>query len=219
MPDLNFQIEDARAVSFAAAPTLALKLRVTNTDPAEQIHSVMLQCHFRLEVAKRRYAPDEKAGLLDLFGPPERWGQTLRPMLWTITTALVPPFTGGVTVDVNVPCSFDFNLGVTKYFHALEEGEVPVLLLLSGTVFFAGEDGLQVMQIPWEKETTFRLPISVWKDMMEMYYPNSAWLCLRRDVFDRLHRHKSESGIPTWEQALEGLLDRLPDRAAEGIAP
>ena len=42
--------------------------------------------------------------------------------------------------------------------------------------------------------------------MMERYYPNTAWLCLRQDVFDRLYRYKSRRGLPTWEQALEGLL-------------
>ena len=41
---------------------------------------------------------------------------------------------------------------------------------------------------------------------MELYYPNSAWLCLRKDVFDRLYRYKSRRGLPTWEQALECLL-------------
>jgi hypothetical protein len=42
--------------------------------------------------------------------------------------------------------------------------------------------------------------------MMNAYYPNSAWLCLRRDVFDELHTFKVERGIPTWEQAFEALL-------------
>ena len=41
---------------------------------------------------------------------------------------------------------------------------------------------------------------------MDHYYPNTAWLCLRRDVFDRLYRYKMQRGIPTWEQALECLL-------------
>jgi hypothetical protein len=65
---------------------------------------------------------------------------------------------------------------------------------------------LQVAQIPWEKEARFRLPVGVWKGMMERYYPNTAWLCLRQDVFDRLYRYKSRHGLPTWEQALENLM-------------
>ncbi len=125
-------------------------------------------------------------------------------MLWTHASVVVPPFTGRPSVDLPVPCSFDFNVAATKYFHALEDGEVPLCLLFSGTIFYTDDDGfLQVSQIPWEKETSFRLPVSVWKDMMELYYPNSAWLCLRRDAFDRLYRYKSRQGIPTWEQAIE----------------
>ena len=43
--------------------------------------------------------------------------------------------------------------------------------------------------------------------MMESYYPNSVWLNLHRDVFERLYRYKMQHGIPTWEQALEQVLD------------
>ena len=53
----------------------------------------------------------------------------------------------------------------------------------------------------------FRLPVRAWKEMMELYYPDTNWLCLRRDVFDRLYRYKMRLGLPTWEQALERLLD------------
>src|SRR5208282_6694387 len=89
----------------------------------------------------------------------------------------------------------------------LEDGEIPLNLLFSGTMFHEGEEGaLQVAQIPWDKEAAFRLPVSVWKEMMERYYPNSAWLCLRKDVFDRLYQYKIRQGLPTWEQTLESLL-------------
>jgi hypothetical protein len=107
-------------------------------------------------------------------------------------------------------------VAANKYFYALEEGEVPLVLLFSGTVFHESEEGgLQVAQISWEKETTFRLPVRVWEEMMQRYYPNSAWLCLRKDVFDRLYQYKSRNGVPTWEQVLENLLaptERLSPR-------
>jgi hypothetical protein len=110
-------------------------------------------------------------------------------------------------VDLPVPCSADFNVAAAKYFYALEGGEVPLCLLFSGTIFYAAADGaLQVAQIPWEKETDFRLPVRVWQDMMNAYYPKTAWLYLRKDVFDRLYRYKTRRGLPTWEQALDSLL-------------
>jgi hypothetical protein len=42
--------------------------------------------------------------------------------------------------------------------------------------------------------------------MMEHYYPNIAWLCLNKDLFDRLHRYKTSAGYMTWERAIEELL-------------
>lgn len=207
MPDLSFNVEGAEPVPYAATPLLALKLRVTNRDPDEQIQSILLQCQVQIEATRRRYGPGEQARLLDLFGEPERWGQTLRSTLWTHVNASVRPFTGSTLVDLPVPCTFDFNVAATKYFHALEAGEVPLCLLFSGTVFYHDDErGLQVAQIPWEKEARYRLPVAVWKQVVDYYYPNSAWLTLRRDVFDRLHEYKMRHGIPTWEQAMERLL-------------
>jgi hypothetical protein len=65
---------------------------------------------------------------------------------------------------------------------------------------------LQVAPISWDKEARFKLPVRVWRDMMGSYYPNSAWLCLHKDAFDRLHQYKTLHGIPTWEEALESII-------------
>ena len=45
-------------------------------------------------MTRRGYAPKEQARLLDLFGNPERWGQTLRSLLWMHTSIVVPHFEG-----------------------------------------------------------------------------------------------------------------------------
>ena len=207
MPDLGFSIEGAEPVPYAAAPLLALKLCISNQPADEPIRSIMLQCQIRIEAPRRRYTHEEQEKLLDLFGTPERWGQTLRSSLWTHASVNVPPFTGTATVDVPVPCSFDFNVASTKYFHALESGEVPLSVLFSGTVFFDdAERGMSITQIPWAKEAQYRLPVNTWKQVIELYYPNTAWLTLRRDVFDRLNEYKMRNSIPTWELALERLL-------------
>jgi Family of unknown function (DUF6084) len=209
--DLNFTVDGAEQQPHSAAPLLIFKLRIAETTTDEEpttIPAIALRCQIRIEPTRRRYAPAEQKQLLDLFGEPDRWGQTLRSALWTHASVVVRPFTGSTVVDLPVPCSFDFNVAATKYFHALEDGEVPLCLLFSGTIFYTAENGyLQVSQIPWEKEANFRLPVSVWKEMIDLYYPNSAWLCLGRDAFDRLYRFKSNQGIPTWEQAIERLVD------------
>jgi hypothetical protein len=207
MPDLSFSVESAAAVPFAAAPTIALKLRITNADPAEAIHTVVLRSQIQLEVARRRYTAGEQAHMLELFGDPDRWSQTLRSMLWTHASVVVPSFTGSTEVDLLIPCTFDFNVAATKYFHGLESGEIPLLLLFSGTVFYPdSEDALRVAPIAWDKETKFRLPVAVWRSMMDLYYPNSVLLSLSKDVFERLHQYKMTHSAGTWERAFEMML-------------
>ena len=207
MPDLSFEVENAEAVPYAVSPLLAFKLRISNRFADEPIHTIALRCQIMIDPARRHYQAEDQERLRDLFGEPERWGQTVRPMLWTHASLVVTSFTGSDVVDLPVPCTFDFNIAATKYFAGLTDGEVPLNLLFSGTIFYAtGEGTLQVAQIPWDKEARYRLPVQVWKQMMDIYYPNSAWLTLRRDVFDRLYRYKVQRGIPTFEQALDGLL-------------
>jgi hypothetical protein len=208
MPDLSFQIEGASVLPFAAAPTLAFRLQVRNASANETIHTIALRCQIQIEVTRRRYTPEEQERMLDLFGTPDRWSQTLRSLLWTNLNMVIPAFAGDSTVaDLHVPCTFDFNVAATKYFAGLTEGDIPLNILFSGTVFYAPPDcGLQVAPISWEQEANFKLPVKVWREMMDFYYPNSVCISLRRDVFDRLYRYKMQHGIPTWEDALEEVL-------------
>jgi hypothetical protein len=211
MPDLDFRVEGAEPQRFAAAPHLLFKLRISEArpdgEPPTPIHAVALRCQVRIEPARRRYQAAEEPRLLDLFGTPDRWGQTMRTMLWTHVSAVAPPFIGTGEADLPVPCSFDFSLAATKYFNALEGGELPLCFLFSGTVFYEAADGaVQVAPISWEKEASFRLPASTWRGLMDAYYPNTAWLCLRKDVFDRFDGYRSRQGLPTPESALERLL-------------
>lgn len=214
MPNLEFRVEGASVVPNAASPLLSLALEIVNAG-AESIHTVVLRCQIQIEAARRHYNGDDQSRLLDLFGAPERWSQTLRSMLWTHAQLVVPSFLGRTVAQLQVPCTFDFNVGATKYFHALSDGEVPLFLLFSGSVFYEGPDGLlQVAPISWDKEARFRLPVRVWREMMDAYYPNTAWLCLRKDAFERLYQFKMLHGIPTWEEALETLV-----RDAEEVVP
>jgi len=207
MPELSFQVEGAEVVRQSVSPLLALKLRLSNSRPEEAIHTVALRCQIQLEVTRRRYTAEDQARLRDLFDEPSRWGQTLKNLLWTHVSIVVPSFQGTTVADLPVPCTFDFNVAATKYFDGLAEGEVPICLQFSGTVFYASaEGGLQVAPISWDKEARFKLPVKVWRDMMASYYPNSAWLCLHKDAFDRLYQYKVRHGIPTWEGVLESLV-------------
>ena len=206
MPDLMFEVDGAAVVPFSETPLIVLRLRVSNPS-GESIHSAIMRCQIMIETNRRRYSEQEQARLVELFGNAEQWKQGLRGTLWTIVNVLVPPFDGEIVTDVPLPCTFDFNVAATKYFAGLSDGEIPVCLLFSGTVFYHTEEfGLQVAQIAWDKEASYRLPVKLWHDLMDAYYPNAAWLSLRRDVFERLREFKAANAIPTWEQAFERLL-------------
>lgn len=208
MPNLAFLIDSASVVPFAAVPMLAFQLRIGNAAPDEVIHSVALRCQIQIEVTRRRYTPGEQEQMLDLFGQPDRWSQTLRSLLWTHVNWVVPAFAGAETVvDMQVPCSFDFNVASTKYFSGLADGDIPLLFLFSGNVFYAPPDSpLQVAPISWEQEARFKLPVRIWREMMDHYYPNSVWINLHKDTFERLYRYKMQHGLLNWEQAIERIL-------------
>ncbi len=207
MPDLGFRVEGVEATPFAAAPQLGFRVLVTNKPADESIHAVVLRCQLRIDPVARDYTPADRARLVELFGEPSRWGQTLRSMLWTHASVMVPAFTGEVRIELPVPCTFDFNIAATKYFFGLHSGDVAVKLLFSGTIFHEARDGgLQVAQVPWDREADCRLPAVVWREMMDHYYPNSAWLCVNRDVFDRLTKFKIAHGLATMEQVFDKLL-------------
>jgi hypothetical protein len=211
MPELSFHIEHAEVEPYAIAPQMLFKLRVTNTG-AETIHSVALRAQIQIEAPRRNYSAAEQKQLRDLFGEPERWGQTLKTFLWTHTSMIVPPFEGSTDVNLPVPCTFDFNVAATKYFAGLTDGDIPVCVQFSGTVFYTETGGsLQVTPIAWDKEVHFRLPVQLWKKLMDTYYPGVTWLCLERHAFEQLYRYKVERGIPTWEQALESLFRQVEE--------
>ena len=207
MPGLTFSVESAQAVPFAAAPTISFRVRIINTAANQEIRSVALRAQILIEAARRHYNPAERASLQDLFGEPDRWSQTLRSLLWTHVSATVPAFSGTAAYDLAVPCTFDFNVGAAKYFHAIQVDDIPLCFQFSGSVFYSTPDGaIQIAQIDWNNEAKFRLPSKVWRDMMDHYYPNSAWLRLRRDAFERLYEYKRRQGLATWEEAIERLL-------------
>jgi hypothetical protein len=204
--DLQFSVVGSRAEPYAAVPTLAIRLRIKEATGAE-IQAIALRCLIQIEPRRRHYTGREEERLVELFGEPHRWGDTLKSVLWANTSMLVPAFTGSTEVDLLMPCTYDFEVASSKYFHALDDGEIPLLLLFSGTVFARAGSGFVVDQVPWHHEAQYRMPVRVWRDTMDAYFPDSAWLRVHRDTFDRLHRYKGRRAMPSWDHALAELLD------------
>lgn len=218
IPSLSFAIDDASVFQYAAVPTLRFRVRI-GTEHGEAIRSVMLNVQVRIAPGQRGYDDATRARLVEVFGQREQWATTMRTLLWTQTTLMVPAFTGSTTVDLPVPCTYDFDIVATKLFHGINDGEIPLEFLFSGTVFYSGEQGqLRTSRISWERDASFRLPATLWKAMMAHYFPNSAWLRLSQDVFDRLYAYKTEHTLSSWDEAVTALLgDRTSGKAdAEG---
>lgn len=205
-PVLEFAVEDVSAVVHAVVPTICFRVALDAGD--REIRSLSLNVQVRIDATRRRYEDGDEERLLELFGGRERWGQTLRNLMWTNTSVTIPRFTGATSVDLHVPATYDFEVVAAKYLNALDGGDVPVELLFSGTVFFqTAEQRLQAAPLSWEQEARATLPVAVWREAIDSAFPGSAWLRLPRDAFDRLWAYRAANALPSWEATLDELLD------------
>jgi hypothetical protein len=205
MTSLGFAVVGAEAEPHAAVPTIMLRMEVSESDGGS-VHALALRCQIRIEPQRRRYVPEEEERLYELFGETPRWGDSLRPFLWTHVSTTIAGFDGRAQFDLPVECTYDFEIAGSKYMHSLGDGEIPLLLLFSGTVFTRGASGFAAEPLSWTSEASYRMPVSVWRQMMDLYFPNSGWLRVRRDTLDGLQRFKALRALPTWDQAFEQLL-------------
>ncbi|GAA4048154.1 DUF6084 family protein [Arthrobacter methylotrophus] len=216
MTDLTFTVLDVHPEPYAAAPQLTARLRVTESTGAE-VHAIALRCQVRILPQRRGYAPEEEPGLLDLFGERGRWPATLKSFLWLQCSTMVQGFTGAADVDLALPCTFDFDVAASKYLHALREGEIPLEFLFSGTVFTKGLTGFGVEQVPWDLEASYRLPVAAWHQLMDLYFPNTGWIRLDREVLAALSQYKSARGLTSWDETVEALLSGNAAVAGEAL--
>lgn len=220
MTDLDFSCTGVRADPYAAGPTLVFRLRITAA-PDTRVHALALRCQLRIEPARRGYGTEEAAGLTDLFGERSRWHSTLHPVQFAQVSLMVPSFTGSTEVDLPVPCTYDMDIAATRYFAALREGEAPLLLLFSGTAF-TGAGGFRVAPVAWDREAPVRLPVAVWREMMEQHFPGCGWLRLPRESMDALLAYRSRHALASWEATVASLLAAAggadPDAGSAGGA-
>lgn len=205
MTDLAFEVLDVQPQEHAAAPHLLFRLRIRETS-GEVVHAIALRCQLRIEPQRRPYDEREQQGITDLFGTSERYSTTLKPFLWTHATAMVQGFTGSTEIDLPVACSYDFDVSGTKYLAALGSGDVPLLLLFSGTVFTRGATGFAVEQLSWSLEAPCRMPVATWRSLMDHYFPGGGWIRLERDTIASLTAFKASRGLTSWDQVLDTLL-------------
>jgi len=212
--ELAFDCIGAHPDKYAVAPSMSLTLRISETSGL-RVDAIALRCQIRIEPTRRRYSDAEAERLNDLFGDTQRWAETLRPLQFTTVSIMVPGFIGSTELDLPVMLSYDLEIGSVRYFAGLESGEIPLLLLFSGTVFSTARGRLQVQQVPWSKEASYRLPVSVWREAIDVHFPSSAWIRMSLETLDELQRFKTRQALPTWDATLAALLARVADEAEQ----
>ena len=102
-----------------------------------------------------------------------------------------------------------------KYLHALEDGEIPLHPVVLGDRVHHGATAVasRLEPVAWNLEAAYRLPVSVWRGVMDLYFPNSGWVRVSRETLDRLQRFKAAQAVPTWDQAFEVLARSRPGRS------
>lgn len=205
--DLTFAVQDVTPERYAVTPVLTARIAVTATGD-DPVHAIALRCQVRIDPLRRGYTDEEAEGLADLFGPRERWGTTQHTFLWQHSATMVPGFSGGTHVDLLLECTYDVEVAAAKYMHALRDGVIPLQFLFSGTLFTRGERGFAVTQIAWDREDTYRLPVTVWRDLIALHYPNTGWLRLSHDTIAALTAYRSTHGLLSCDDAVTALLSQ-----------
>ena len=200
---MKFVVESVRVERYAAVPTLAFQLRLESQN---RVGSVMLTTQILIESRRRTYLAAEQRRLLDLLGEPARWKETGRNLLWAKVPQNIAGFEEKTEVDLMLPCSFDFEIVASRYLHALDSGEIPLLFLFSGTVMNRTDAGLMMEPISSEAQVRFSMPVETWKELMKAYYPEGGWLRLSTEALHALQRYRAEHALTNWDEVILDLM-------------
>jgi hypothetical protein len=201
---ITFKVTGIGQEPYAVTPVLSACVAVTAD---EAVHAIALRAQVRIDPRRRSYTDGETAGLLDLFGPRERWADTQRTFLWQHSTTMIQGFSTSTEVDLPLACTYDFEVAAAKYLNALADGAVRLQFLFSGTIFTPGTAGFSVRQVPWDCEDNYDMPVAVWRELMATHYPQSGFVRLRHDTVAALLAYKSARGLLDLDSAVESLLD------------
>jgi Family of unknown function (DUF6084) len=208
-PAPEFEIVGASHVRFAAAPTMLFDAVATEPTGAA-IQSVGLTVQVMIDPARRGYDADTRGRLTELFGPPSSWAPSTSGLPWARVAAAVPGFRGETRFSLEVPCTYDLEVAATKYFYAVQDGEVPLTFHFNGNIFFhGGADGrLQVMPISWTTSSEYRMPVQAWRAMIAEHYPGGGWVRVSDETLRALHERRAARGLATLDACVAELLER-----------
>ncbi|HEV2058914.1 MAG TPA: DUF6084 family protein [Solirubrobacteraceae bacterium] len=215
-PVVKIDILGAAHEPFAAQPTLRFELSVS--EPTDRpIYAISLKAQINFDPARREYDASTREELIELFGVPERWPSTTRSFLWCHSSTVVHSFTGATTFGLEVPCTADLEVTASKYVAALPDGDVPITMHFTGRVLYQGPNRqVQAVHLPWSTTASYRMPVSVWRNMMKHHHGNSGFVLLHEDTIAALKKHKRVNGLHSFDAVVLDLLERAPAADSEG---
>ena len=166
-----------------------------------------------IEPARRAYDAETRERLVELFGPPERWGTTTRSLLWHQADVLVP----ALHRRHHLP-----RLRAVQLRPGGRRRQVPLRRCRTARCrwpststapsYYRGDDGrLQMSLVPWSCSAEFRLPVGDLARADRALLPDSGWIAAAApSTLEALQREKARAALPT--------LDACVGRAARGAA-
>ncbi|MDX6570500.1 MAG: hypothetical protein QOH15_3078 [Gaiellales bacterium] len=207
-PALELEVLGVEPALHVASPALHFRLRAKESAQRD-VYMVALSTQVHIDPGLRGHDPGTRERLVDLFGTPERWASTTTSIVWARVETLLPSFTAEAEFTLVVPCTYDLEVAFAKYLDALPDGEVPLSFHFSGRIFYRGEDGrLQIVLTPWTS-AVYRMPVAVWRSMIDHHFPGSGFMRLQEDTLRALALYKAQQGIPTFDGAIADLLGRV----------
>jgi hypothetical protein len=203
--ELGFRIVGASPLEHAATPIVCVHVIA---ESRAAVRAVVLRCLVVIDPGARAYDANEAAALERVLGPADR--RATAPLVWAQLPQNLPGFEGELGFDLHLPCSLDLRAGGAAYLDAIEDGNVPLTVLFSGTAFVADDAGaLSALPIPQTAEARFALPIAVCRDALSRHHGDATLVPVRREILARLRRfaaHRHER-TPALDDAIENLLD------------
>ena len=148
---------------------------------AHAIRSVLLDVQIQIAAPAAVYDPGRAGAAGRAVRRARALGHTLRTLLWLRTTVVVPPFTGATVVDLRRAV----HLRLRGHGVALPRTRSTTARCRSSSCSAgpsstpAPAGALQTARIALGREAEYRLPVAVWRETMDSYFPGSAWLRLR----------------------------------------
>ena len=201
---------------YAAVPTIMLRTADHRARPERTVHAVALRCQIRIEPQRRRYEHEEEQRLVELFGEPPRGATRCGRSCGRTWRRPSPASRARPRSTCRSTCTLRLR-GRGRRSSSIRSttARSRSCCCSPGTAFTRSERGMNVAPVAWHADASFRLPVAVWRQMMDLYFPNSGWVMLSRDTLDALTQFKADRALADAGTSPSSSSSRKPVRTCE----